>query len=218
MSLWVSLFRVPSGPLSGALSNPLSGAPSEPPTPTLPPWQPKVYWLSLAKWSASGCELWYSTICSPPGIVSMTGWNTCSNLLHSCCRRHQNAQNATWCDMCHQQMTHGIPWVYYGLFSRLCFAICPVEDCCAASRLAIRCPLQTHCNVQWARRVPLAVALEGTFCNPAWQEQHFGHIFPSPKPSWHAMAAMAEAAELKLAIGTLNFSAEPHMGRRNPIF
>ena len=32
------------------------------------------------------------------------------------------------------------------------------------------------------------------------------------------MAAMAEAAELKLAIGTLNFSAEPHMGRRNPIF
>ena len=186
MSLLVSLFGVPSDPLSGALSNPLSGAPSKPPTPTLPPWQPKVYWLSLAKWSASGCELWYSTICSPPGMM-----------------RHVSPAND--------------PWDPMGLFSRLCFAICPVEDCCAASRLAIRCPLQTHCNVQWARRVPLAVALEVTFGNPAWQEQHFGHIFP-PKPSWHAMAAMAEAAEFKLAIGTLNFSAEPQMGRRNPIF
>jgi hypothetical protein len=35
MSLWVSLFGVPSDPLSGALSDPLSGAPSEPPTGTV---------------------------------------------------------------------------------------------------------------------------------------------------------------------------------------
>ena len=32
MSLWASLFGVPSDPLSGALSDPLFGAPSEPPT------------------------------------------------------------------------------------------------------------------------------------------------------------------------------------------